>query len=113
MEFGLADLANGDPSMIPGISLAHARCASLVKIEHGHYDGWVYDATTGSGVFGGEGIVLKNCGWSFHDDPDRANASLRTALELEEFPLAHAHCRRSAVAFLPSIFAEATPAGLA
>lgn len=36
------------------------------------------------------------CGWSFHDDPDRADGTIRSEMELVEFPLAHPHCRRSA-----------------
>lgn len=35
------------------------------------------------------------CGWATHDDPDGADGSLRSPLEVAEFPLSHPRCRRS------------------
>jgi hypothetical protein len=35
------------------------------------------------------------CGWSAHDDGDRANGSVRTIAEAMRQPLSHARCRRS------------------
>ena len=44
-------------------------------------------------VFDGAG-----CGWSTHDDGDKANGSIRTLRQAEAMPLAHPNCRR---AFMP------------
>lgn len=35
-----------------------------------------------------------DCGWTFHDDPDKADGSRRTLAELHEYPLSHPNCRR-------------------
>ncbi|MFE1230664.1 hypothetical protein [Streptomyces sp. NPDC058745] len=35
-----------------------------------------------------------DCGWTGHDDPDRAHGTLRTVREALVHPLAHPHCRR-------------------
>lgn len=36
-----------------------------------------------------------NCGWTFHDDPDKANGSIRTLNEAEDYPIAHPNCVRA------------------
>ena len=35
-----------------------------------------------------------DCGWTSHDDPDKANGSIRTLDEAQERPLSHPRCRR-------------------
>tara|TARA_S200002703_G_scaffold159912_1_gene175454 strand:- start:20221 stop:20985 length:765 start_codon:yes stop_codon:yes gene_type:complete len=44
-------------------------------------------------VFDGSG-----CGWTYHDDPDKANGTIRTLRQAEAQPLSHPNCRRS---FMP------------
>lgn len=44
-------------------------------------------------VFDGVG-----CGWTHHDDSDKANGSIRTLAQAEAQPLSHPNCRR---AFMP------------
>ncbi|MFF8910508.1 hypothetical protein [Streptomyces olivaceoviridis] len=41
-----------------------------------------------------------DCGWTSHDDPDRANRTLRTAQDALAHPTSHAHCVRE---FLPRL----------
>lgn len=36
-----------------------------------------------------------DCGWTQHDDPDRAHGSIRSAAEAAEYAIAHPRCRRS------------------
>lgn len=40
------------------------------------------------------------CGWTSHDDPDRANRTLRTVQDALAYPSAHPHCVRE---FLPRL----------
>ncbi len=40
-------------------------------------------------VFDGAG-----CGWTYHDDPDKANGTIRTLRQAESQPLSHPNCRR-------------------
>jgi hypothetical protein len=35
-----------------------------------------------------------DCGWTSHDDPDRANRTLRTVQDALAYPSAHPHCQR-------------------
>ncbi|MGW7630579.1 hypothetical protein ACWGKO_16815 [Streptomyces griseoincarnatus] len=35
-----------------------------------------------------------DCGWTSHDDPDRANRTLRTVQDALAHPVAHPHCQR-------------------
>ncbi|CQR59293.1 hypothetical protein [Streptomyces leeuwenhoekii] len=41
-----------------------------------------------------------DCGWTSHDDPDRANRTLRTVQDALAYPSAHPHCIRE---FLPRL----------
>lgn len=41
-----------------------------------------------------------DCGWTEHNDPDRANRTLRTVADALAHPLAHPHCQRE---FLPRL----------
>jgi hypothetical protein len=41
-----------------------------------------------------------DCGWTSHDDPDRANRTLRTVQDALAHPSAHPHCQRE---FLPRL----------
>lgn len=41
-----------------------------------------------------------DCGWTSHDDPDRANLTVRTIADALAHPLSHAHCVRE---FLPRL----------
>jgi hypothetical protein len=41
-----------------------------------------------------------DCGWASHDDPDRANRTLRTVQDALAHPAAHPHCQRE---FLPRL----------
>ena len=52
--------------------------------------------TTYVKVFDGDG-----CGWTRHDDPDKAHNSIRTLAEAEQYPLAHPNCRRAFAAYYP------------
>jgi hypothetical protein len=36
------------------------------------------------------------CGWTRHDDPDKANGSIRSVDDAESYPLAHPNCGRTA-----------------
>ena len=40
------------------------------------------------------------CGWTHHNDPDKANGSRRTMAQAEAYPIAHPNCVRS---FVPDI----------
>jgi hypothetical protein len=41
-----------------------------------------------------------DCGWTEHNDPDRANRTIRTIADALAHPLSHAHCVRE---FLPRL----------
>jgi len=73
---------------------------ALVRLTHVApvpYDGWVYDAYTRSGTFAAGAIVLRNCGWLSHDDPDLAHNSVRSLRDAAQHPLAHPNCLRVTV----------------
>lgn len=36
-----------------------------------------------------------DCGWTSHDDPDKADGTIRTLDDAEEYPLSHPNCVRS------------------
>lgn len=36
-----------------------------------------------------------DCGWTFHDDPDKANGKHVTFAEAQQYPISHPNCRRS------------------
>jgi hypothetical protein len=59
-----------------------------------HYEGWVYDASTTGGTFTVDGVIVANCGWTSHDDPDRANRTVRTVQDALAHPAAHPNCQR-------------------
>jgi len=49
-----------------------------------------------------------DCGWTSHDDPDRASGSVRTLAEAQAYPTAHPNCQRSWSPYFEGI--EQTPA---
>ena len=68
------------------VAQASAAAASAVWDELGVQ--WV-DIWDGSG-----------CGWTTHDDPDKANGSRRTLEAYQAQPLSHPNCRRVALPVL-------------
>lgn len=36
-----------------------------------------------------------SCGWTYHDDPDRADGSIRTVEEAAAYPISHPNCQRA------------------
>lgn len=43
------------------------------------------------------------CGWTSHDDPDKADGSIRTISEARMHPLSHPNCRRVSVPVLTTV----------
>lgn len=75
----LADYAD----MLLRTTTATAFNAGSLNVMTQHGVGWV------------EVIDGADCGWSHHDDPDRANGSIRPVAEAYAVPLSHPRCRRS------------------
>jgi hypothetical protein len=76
---GLADYAD----MLVRTKSAEAySVATLTQIERAGI-GWVE-------VFDGVG-----CGWTRHDDPDKANGTVRSLRECQQAPVSHPRCRRA------------------
>ena len=67
----------------------------MIGVERGEYHGAVFDATTTTGVFMADGFVVKNCGWTSHDDPQQANGRIVPLEVARQYPLSHPNCRRS------------------
>lgn len=77
------------------------RAVPIVAVWHETFRGWMYDASAGQGVLNGNSIVLRNCGWTSHTDPDLADGSQRTIAEANAYPLAHSNCRRVSLPIRP------------
>ncbi len=62
----------------------------------GHVEGTLGAA----GRYGVEWFEISDgagCGWTFHEDPDKASGSIRDLHECSLWPLAHPNCRRSPI----------------
>jgi hypothetical protein len=59
------------------------------------YNQGLLDGAFGQGFEWFEVIDGPFCGWSDHDDPDRATGTVRSREECEHYPIAHPNCRRS------------------
>lgn len=98
-EINSADFAGGQGARHLRLRLPERFSFSRVEsISVEKYEGWVYDATTSGGTFTIDGVIVSNCGWNSHDDPDRANRTLRTVADALAHPAAHPRCIRE---FLP------------
>lgn len=57
--------------------------------------------------YGAAGVTLvditdgPDCGWTSHDDPDKANGTRRTLADARAHPLAHPNCRRVTIPVVP------------
>ena len=45
----------------------------------------------------------KDCGWRYHDDPDKANGSIRTIEEAQRHLTSHTNCRRAIIPTYPEV----------
>lgn len=91
-----APFADGGAGVAASGGLPHGLVLAVVEsIEVAPYAGWVYDATTSGGMFLCNGFVVKNCGWTSHDDPDKANGTVRHIDDAENHPISHPRCARS------------------
>lgn len=78
------------------VELAHGVILCPVEtIVHGVYHGVVFDATTTTGAFNADGFIVKNCGWTSHDDPQSANGMIVDTNTARSYPISHPSCRRS------------------
>ena len=95
VELGSAGLADGG-SAGSAVELAHGLLLCQVEtVERGEYHGVVFDATTTVGAYMADGFVVKNCGWTSHDDPQKANGMIVDIDAAKEHRLSHPSCRRS------------------
>lgn len=59
------------------------------------YNEGIFQSASGEGVEFYEVFDGPGCGWTAHDDPGKANGSIRTVSACRQFPIAHPNCRRS------------------
>lgn len=59
------------------------------------YNVGALNQAVGAGVSFFEVFDGADCGWTFHDDADKANGTIRSAAECAQHVLAHPNCRRS------------------
>ena len=96
-ELTPAHFASGDTN--GGSTTLGIPChATVLSVERFPYCGPVYDVSAG-GAFLIDGIIARNCGWSEHDDDDKADGSIRTLEEYEATPISHPNCLRSAAPY--------------
>lgn len=81
---------------------ANARATMIARTETAN----VYNHLALSGYEeGGYGSVIvfdgPDCGWTSHDDLDKANGTVRTLAEAREHPIAHPNCGRAFGAHVP------------
>lgn len=67
-----------------------ARSKTAVAMNLGALNRWSEYGVAYVEVFDGS-----QCGWRGHDDPDRANGSIRRASEAVAYPISHPNCRRA------------------
>lgn len=80
-----------------------ARTEVALAANHGALDGYA-----AAGVDRVRVIDGAECGWRFHDDPDKADGTIRTVAEAREHPIAHPHCVRAFTAYRPAKMVDVT-----
>lgn len=94
---GAADLANSNASGASSTLSFHY--GTILSVEVAPYRGPVYDVSA-EGYYSIDGAILKNCGWTSHDDPDAAHGSIRDLDDFEEYPISHPNCVRAGAPFI-------------
>lgn len=91
-RYGVDHVLYSDGSKVPVRVYAEmaARTKSGVAFNSGSLNQWHQDGVTYVEVFDGAA-----CGWGSHDDPDKANATVRTVLDAAGHMLGHPNCRRA------------------
>ncbi|MFM9493696.1 hypothetical protein ACKI1Q_08660 [Streptomyces galilaeus] len=72
---------------------AWAEAATLAKSAVA-YNAGTLNQTRQAGVSMVEVFDGADCGWTAHQDPDKANRTVRTVEEAVEWPISHPRCRR-------------------
>ncbi|GAA0587002.1 hypothetical protein GCM10010394_15090 [Streptomyces crystallinus] len=72
---------------------AWAEAATLAKSAVA-YNAGTLNRTRTAGVRVVEVFDASDCGWTSHQDPDKANRTLRSIDEAADWPISHPRCRR-------------------
>jgi hypothetical protein len=82
--------ANGTRHGLADYSQMVVRTKSAIAYNEGGFA-----ALTAAGVDYVEVLDGRGCGWTSHDDPDKANGTIRPLEQVRAQPISHPHCRRS------------------
>lgn len=96
----VVDLLGGNPGFLRYADGSYRRLADWADMAIRTTTARAYNAGTLNtftqfGVGFVEVLDGSGCGWSSHEDPDRANGSIRSVEDAYRQPLAHPRCRRS------------------
>lgn len=90
-QYGVNTVTYSDGSQVPVrvYTQMAARTKSGVAYNSGSLNEWNQAGVTYVEVFDGA-----QCGWTTHDDPDKANGTVRSVLDAAGHMLGHPNCRR-------------------
>lgn len=90
-QYGITEVTYRDGSRVPVRVYARmaARTKSAVAFNAGSLNEWYAQGVVYVEVFDGT-----DCGWTSHDDPDKANGSVRSVAAAAAHIIAHPNCQR-------------------